>query len=152
MGVQPLLGFSHGSNNRERFRSILKFSSVLGIFVCVVMALICAVFTEPIVKLFLTEATALSDGITFTRILISTGWLLGLYYVLLNALQAMGAATPSFVVSVCRQGIIYIPAVFIMGGILGVNGLVWAQPVADVLSLLLVVVLLFRQLKKKEIA
>ena len=152
MGVQPLLGFSHGSNNRARFNSILKFSSILGIFVCVVMALICAVFTEPIVKLFLTEATALSDGITFTRILISTGWLFGLYYVLLNALQAMGAATPSFIVSVCRQGIIYIPAVFIMGGILGANGLVWAQPVADVLSLLLVAVLLFCQLKKKEIA
>lgn len=151
MGVQPLLGFCHGSNNRKRFNSILKFSCFLGLVVCIVMALICAVFTEPIVKVFLTEATALSDGITFTCIMLSTGWLFGLYYVLLNALQAMGAATPSFIVSVCRQGIIYIPMVFILGSIVGVNGLVWAQPVADVLSILLVVVLLFCQLKKKDI-
>ena len=151
MGVQPLLGFCHGSNNRKRFNSILKFSCFLGLVVCIVMALICTVFTEPIVKIFLSEATALSDGITFTRIMISTGWLFGFYYVLLNALQAMGAATPSFIVSVCRQGIIYIPMVFVLGRILGVNGLVWAQPVADILSLLLVVILLFCQLKEKGI-
>ena len=151
MGVQPLLGFCHGSNNHKRFNSILKFSCFLGLVVCIMMALICTVFIEPIVKVFLTEATALSDGITFTRIMISTGWLFGLYYVLLNALQAMGAATPSFIVSVCRQGIIYIPMVFILGMILGVNGLVWAQPIADILSLLLVAILLFCQLKKKDI-
>lgn len=151
MGIQPLLGFCHGSNNRTRFNSILKFSCFLGLAVCIVMAIICAVFTKPIVTIFLTEASALADGITFTRIMLCTGWLFGLYYVLLNALQAMGAATPSFIVSVCRQGIIYIPAVFIMGNILGANGLVWAQPIADILSLVLVVILLLCQLKKKNI-
>ena len=149
MGVQPLLGFCHGSKNKERFNSILKFSCFLGLVVCIFCAVLCFAFTEPIVKVFLTETSALTDGISFTRIFISTAWLFGLYYVLLNALQAMGAAKPSFVVSVCRQGIIYIPAVFVMGSVLGANGLVWAQPVADVLSLILVTVLLAIQLKKK---
>ena len=37
-----------------------------------------------------------------------------------------------------------------MGAIMGANGLVWAQPVADVLSLLLVAVLLGVQLKKTK--
>ena len=150
MGVQPLLGFCHGAKDKERFNSILKFSCFLGLGICIFCALLCFVFTEPIVKVFLTEAAALADGLTFTRIFISTAWLFGLYYVLLNALQAMGAATPSFIVSVCRQGIIYIPAVFVMGAIMGANGLVWAQPVADVLSLLLVAVLLGVQLKRHK--
>ena len=150
MGVQPLLGFCHGAKDKERFNSILNFSCFLGLGVCIFCALLCFAFTEPIVKLFLTEPAALTDGLAFTRIFISTAWLFGLYYVLLNALQAMGAATPSFIVSVCRQGIIYIPAVFVMGSILGANGLVWAQPVADVLSLLLVTVLLGVQLKKRK--
>ena len=105
------------------------------------------VFTEPIVKIFLTEATALSDSITFTRIMLSTAWLFGFFYVFLNALQAMGAATPSFIISVCRQGVIYIPSVFIMGSVIGINGLVLAQPVADVLSLIMVVALLIVQMK-----
>lgn len=150
MGVQPLLGFCHGARDKERFTSILKFSCFLGLGICIFCGLLCFAFTEPIVKVFLTEAAALADGLTFTRIFISTAWLFGLYYVLLNALQAMGAATPSFIVSVCRQGIIYIPAVFVMGAIMGANGLVWAQPVADVLSLLLVAVLLGVQLKRHK--
>ncbi|MBR4289244.1 MAG: MATE family efflux transporter [Oscillospiraceae bacterium] len=150
MGVQPLLGFCHGAKDRERFNSILKFSCFLGLGICIFCGLLCFAFTEPIVKVFLTEAAALADGLTFTRIFISTAWLFGLYYVLLNALQAMGAATPSFVVSVCRQGIIYIPAVFVMDAVMGANGLVWAQPVADVLSLLLVTVLLGMQLKRHK--
>ena len=150
MGVQPLLGFCHGAKDKERFNSILKFSCFLGLGICIFCALLCFAFTEPIVKVFLTEAAALADGLTFTHIFISTAWLFGLYYVLLNALQAMGAATPSFIVSVCRQGIIYIPAVFVMGAVMGANGLVWAQPVADVLSLLLVAVLLGVRLKRHK--
>lgn len=149
MGVQPLLGFCYGSGDRKRFFSVLKISCFLGTAVCVLCAALCLGFTAPIVRMFLTEAAALADGLTFTRIFLSTAWLFGLYYVLLNALQqAMGAARPSFAVSVCRQGVIYIPALFIIGRIMGANGLVWAQPVADLLSLALVAALLPVQLKK----
>ena len=100
------------------------------------------------VELFLTDTAALESGIRFSRIMLSTSWLFGTFYVLLNTLQAMGAATPSLVVSLCRQGIIYIPAVFLMGALLGVDGLVWAQPVADVLSLVLVAALLAVQMRR----
>ena len=73
---------------------------------------------------------------------------------LCNTLQAMGAATEALVVNLSRQGIIYIPALFLMQALLDVSGLVWAQPVADVLSLVLVAVLyLFtmRRMKAKMI-
>ena len=49
-----------------------------------------------------------------------------------------------------RQGIIYIPAVFIMQTLLGITGLVWAQPVADVLSLVLVAVLYIFTMRKMK--
>ena len=84
----------------------------------------------------------------FSRILLSTSFLFGLFYVLCNALQAMGAATEALVVNLSRQGIIYIPAVFIMQTLLGITGLVWAQPVADVLSLALVAVLYIFTMRK----
>lgn len=149
-GIQPVLGYCYGAKDHKRFRGVLKFSAVFGLLLCAVVALGCFAFTQPIVKIFLTEASALTDGVSFTRIMLSTAWLFGLYYVLLNALQAMGAAKPSFVVSVCRQGVIYIPAVFLMGAVMGQSGLVWAQPVADVLSLVLVAVLLAFQMRREN--
>lgn len=149
-GIQPVLGYCYGAKDHKRFRGVLKFSAVFGLLLCAVVALGCFAFTQPIVKIFLTEASALTDGVSFTRIMLTTAWLFGLYYVLLNALQAMGAAKPSFAVSVCRQGVIYIPAVFLMGAVMGQSGLVWAQPVADVLSLVLVAVLLAFQMRSEN--
>ena len=63
---------------------------------------------------------------------------------LINALQAYGAATESLIVNTSRQGLIYIPAMFILGALFHETGLIWAQPVADVLSLLLAIGLYFR--------
>ena len=60
----------------------------------------------------------------------------------------MGAAMSSLIVNLSRQGIIYIPALFILQAILGINGLIWAQPVADILSILLVFVLYIHTSKK----
>ena len=85
---------------------------------------------------------------TFSRILLSTSALFGVYYVLINALQAMGAATPSLIINLSRQGLIYIPALFFLEAVLGITGLIWAQPVADVLSLLLAVVLYVPRYRK----
>ena len=67
-----------------------------------------------------------------------------------NTLQAIGAATPALLASIFRQGIIFIPAVFIMKAIIGVDGLIWAQPVADVLSLAIVIIMLSRKISKTD--
>ena len=63
---------------------------------------------------------------------------------LTNALQARGAATESLIVNISRQELIYIPSMFILGAIFHEIGLIWAQPVADVLFLLLAIGLYFR--------
>ena len=99
---------------------------------------------------FLMDRTAFDYGMQFSRILLSTSFLFGIFYVLCNALQAMGAAKLALIVNLSRQGIIYIPAVFIMQTLLGITGLVWAQPVADVLSLVLVAVLYIFTMRKMK--
>ena len=61
-----------------------------------------------------------------------------------SALQGMGAATAALIVNLSRQGLIYIPALFILEAAMGMNGLLWAQPVADLLSTALVAALYVR--------
>lgn len=149
-GVQPLLGFCVGAKKWDRFKKIMNFSLVFALLLSLAMTGICYLLTKQIVQAFLTDPTAFDYGMQFSRILLSTSFLFGIFYVLCNALQAMGAATAALVVNLSRQGIIYIPAVFIMQALLGINGLAWAQPVADVLSLIMVGVLYFRTVKKME--
>ena len=149
-GVQPFLGYCYGAKEKARLVGGIRFSALFGLVFCAVISALCYIFAQPIVKVFLTDMTALSSGVHFTRILMSTAWLIGAFAICQNTLQAVGAATPALLASVFRQGIIFIPAVFIMKAIIGVDGLIWAQPVADVLSLAVVIIMLRREIRKTD--
>lgn len=140
-GIQPLLGYCVGAKNWKRYKESLRFSVIFGFALSTLMTVICYLFDRQIVSAFLSEPEALSYGIEFSRILLTTSFLFGMFYVLSNALQAMGAATAALIINMSRQGLIYIPAIFILQSVIGMDGLLWAQPVADVLSVILVVIL-----------
>lgn len=150
-GVQPILGYCVGAKTWKRFKEVFKFTIIFALILGTVLAAICYVFTNQIVSAFLTDQTAFSYAVQFARILLSTSFLFGVFYVLVNALQAMGAATPALLISMSRQGIIFIPALFILQAVVGMTGLVWAQPVADVLSILIAAILFRKTMKKMQI-
>lgn len=149
-GIQPLLGYCVGAKLWERFKKVMKFSLVFSLALSVVMTGVCYLFTNGIVSAFLTDPAAFDYAVQFSRILLTTSFLFGAFYVLSNALQAMGAATAALIVNLSRQGIIYIPALFILKAALGAAGLAWAQPVADLLSTALVAILYLYTRKKAE--
>ena len=149
-GVQPFLGYCYGAKERERLTGGIRFAAVFGLVFCLVIAALCFLFAKPIVRVFLTDATALGAGVHFTRILMSTAWLIGAFVVFQNTLQAMGAATPALLASLFRQGVIFIPAAFILKAVIGADGLIWAQPVADVLSLIIIIFMLRRKLRNSD--
>lgn len=113
-GVQPILGYCAGAKTWTRFKEVFKFTIIFALILGTVLAAICYVFTNQIVSAFLTDQTAFAYAVQFARILLSTSFLFGVFYVLVNALQAMGAATPALLISMSRQGIIFIPALFIL--------------------------------------
>lgn len=149
-GVQPLLGYCVGAKTWDRYKRILRFSLWFAFILGLVTTALCYLFSNQIISVFLTEKRAFDYALDFAGILLVTSSLFGVFYVLINALQAMGAATASLIISLSRQGIIYIPALFILNKILGVTGLVWAQPVADILSISIAVGLYAVTFKKVQ--
>ena len=150
-GVQPLLGYCVGAKLWKRFKDVFRFSFIFSFILGVVLTVICYLFTNQIVSAFLADVTAFDYAVQFAKILLTTSPIFGVFYVLTNALQAMGAATASLVINLSRQGIIFIPVLFILKAVLGLTGLVWAQPVADILSILLAAVLYVNTYKKLSI-
>ena len=140
-GVQPLLGYCVGAKLWERFKKIMRFSVLFALALSTVMTGLCYLLRDSVIRVFLTDTASFDYAITFTNILLTTSFLFGVFYVLTNALQAMGAAVQALIINLSRQGIIYIPALFILQAAMEANGLAWAQPVADLLSTALVAVL-----------
>ena len=140
-GVQPLLGFCVGSENWEKYREILKFSLKLTIALSLAIIATCFTFAENIVSAFLNEPEAYSYGVKFLRIKLSSSVLFAVFFIFVNALQAMGAAKASFILSVCRQCALYVPLMFMLNYFAGEYGIVWALPAAELLSLLQTVII-----------
>lgn len=149
-GIQPLLGYCVGAKTWERYKGIMRFSMWFAFLLGLIMTIFCYLFTNQIVSIFLTDESAFDYAVRFARILLCTSTLFGVFYVMTNALQAMGAAAASLIINLSRQGIIYIPALFVLRAALGITGLVWAQPVADILSIGLAVILYYITLKRMK--
>ena len=149
-GVQPLLGYCVGAGSWNRYREIMKMSLWYAAGLSILLTGLSYVFLDDLIQVFLSESAAFSYGVDFARILLVTSFLFGLFFVLLSALQAMGAARPSLMINISRQGIIYVPALFILQKVVGISGLVWAQPAADVLSLVLTLMLYRAEYRRRR--
>lgn len=148
-GIQPLLGYCFGAGNRQRYVAVLKFSAGLAFALSMVMTVICYFGAGPLVSAFLEDPDAFQYGMSFARIYIYSGPVMGILFVFINAIQATGAAIPSLILSVSRQGLLYIPILMIFRQIFDSARLIAAaQPVTDYLSSALAVILFIYTYKK----
>lgn len=149
-GVQPLLGYCVGAKLWERFKNVMSFSLFFSLGLSISMTGLCYMLVTQIVQVFLTEPKALQYAVQFVHILLTTSFLFGIFYVLSNALQAMGAAIEALLINLSRQGLIYIPALFLMNALIGLDGLIWAQPVADLISTGMVAILYLKTMQRMQ--
>lgn len=148
-GIQPILGYCFGSGNRTRYLAVLKFSLILAFGLSAVMTVICYCGADPLVHAFLEDADAFAYGMSFARIYIYSGPVIGLMFVLINAIQSTGAAFPALILSVSRQGLIYLPVLFLLRRVFdSATMLAAAQPITDYLTTALSVVLFLFTYKK----
>ncbi len=120
------------------------FSNLFSLGLSAVMTGLCYLLRDSVICVFLSEPASSDYALAFTNILLTTSFLFGVFYVLTNALQAMGAAAQALIISLSRQGIIYIPALYILQALLEAEGLAWAQPAAGLLSTAFVAALYLR--------
>lgn len=149
-GIQPLLGYCYGAGLKERYSRIMRFSLIYSLIVSTALTVFCILMAEPLVGLFLENEAAFDYGVHFTIISLLSGPICGMFYVLMNALQARGAAVASFIVSISRQGLIFFLLLFLLQYLLGMDGIVWTQQFADLLAFGLVIVLYLVTVKKVE--
>lgn len=146
-GIQPLLGYHYGSKNFERFKEVVRFTIYCTVFLGSILSAICWIYADLIVKKFIDNSTVVEYGTIMVKALLVSGPIVGILFIFTNALQAMGKAKPSFILSLSRQGIIFIPLLFILNVLLGFSGIIYAQPITDFLSLLIAFALYYREAK-----
>jgi len=144
-GFQPIAGFSCGAKKFDRLREAIKTAILWSTAFCVIFGAIAAVFSTQIVSLFTKEDAEMvrvgsialrANGLSFA--------LFGFYTVYSFLFLVMGKAAEGCILGACRQGICFIPAILILPAVWGLNGVLYAQPIADIISAIVTVVMAVR--------
>lgn len=143
-GLLPLLAYNYAAGNHRRRRDVFR----LGCFVSVAFALLCLVcyelFAPALVGLFIDDAATQQYGAAFLRIMVTAMPLMAVCYPMIIQFQAMGKAKASLVCSVLRKGVLDIPLLFLLDGLLPLYGCMMVQPIVDAVSLVAAVVFYLR--------
>ena len=139
-GFQPIAGYSYGAKKFDRLREAIKTSILWSTVFCVIFGVILALFPTAIVSQFTKgDAEMIRIGVTSLRANGISIMLFGFYTVYSSLFLALGKGREGFILGACRQGICFIPVILLLPMVWGLNGIMYAQPIADVLSAVITV-------------
>ena len=144
-GFQPIAGFSYGAKKFGRLREVIKTAILWSTIFCVFFGLIAAIFSTQIVSLFTKGDTEMVRvGSIALRANALSFILFGFYTVYSFLFLVMGKAMEGCILGACRQGICFVPVILILPAIWGLSGVLYAQPIADIISAIVTVVMAVR--------
>ena len=139
-GFQPIAGYSYGAKKFDRLREAIKTSILWSTVFCVIFGVILALFPTAIVSQFTKGDTEMIRiGAASLRANGISIMLFGFYTVYSSLFLALGKGREGFILGACRQGICFIPVILLLPMVWGLNGIMYAQPIADVLSAVITV-------------
>ena len=131
-GCQPIFGFNYGAKNYSRVRETYKKATVTVTAVCLISFLCFQLFPRQIVSIF-GEGDELYFEFAekYFRIYLLFTFINGIQPLTSNFFTSIGKAKMGIAMSLTRQIIFLLPLILILPMFLGINGVMYAGPVAD---------------------
>ena len=137
-GFQPVCGYNYGAKLYGRVRESWLFASCVGTGFLLVISATGLLFAPQIVALFRAEDPVLIEiGAVTLRWQCAAFPLVGLFTATGMLFQNIRMTGPATLLSVCRNGLFFLPALLLLPFWLGMTGVQMAQAVADMLTFLL---------------
>lgn len=134
-GTQPIMGFNWGARNYRRMLDVLRAGvCVVSVTELAVMA-VCGIFAPQLIGIFSQSPEVMATGAKVLRALM---WILpfvGATSMSRMSFQAMGKPQYAFAITLVRQLVLYVPLLLLLNRIFGFNGMIWAQPVTELVMM-----------------
>lgn len=133
-GSQPIVGYNYGAKNYRRMFKTLRYAMVAGTIMSSVGFVIGVFFPVQAVSLFTSDQSMIDVAAHAQRISVLMFPLIGIQIVISNFFQSIGKATMAISLSLTRQFVFLIPAIFLLPTVWGLTGAWATMPVSDGLS------------------
>ena len=133
-GGIPLFGYLYGAKKRDVMRKLIRFCLTFLVSIAVVLSLILCLNSGALMRLFVQDAGMIATGAQMLRWQVYTAAFGGVVLLLTVLFQATGKIVPSFLLSISRQGVVFLLALVVCVHLFQYQGVLMAQAVADILS------------------
>ena len=138
-GLQPLAGFNYGAKNYRRVREAIKASVKWTNVFCVAWTLIIYIFAPSILSIFGTDENMLNIAVTALRTCVIMFITFGFQFTYSTLYLSMGKPLGGVFLNSLRQGIVFIPIILILPKFIGLNGIIYAQAISDLLTTIITI-------------
>lgn len=152
-GIQPFIGYNFAAKNYKRMNEAIKLSCLVSFILGSIFLSSAFLLASHSIRIFIDNDEVVEYGVKFLMASYSVAPIIGFQFVFMSTFQALGKALPSLVLSLSRQGIAFVPAIVIGTKFFGINGIIWAQPIADIVSIILAGIMyiyIYKTMKKKH--
>ena len=149
-GIQPLVGYCYGAKNYTRMKNSIKFGMLCNVIMGGILTAVCLLLRQQIVSMFIDDKAVIAYGVKMLTALMAPGAVIGIMFVINFSFQGMGKGAQSLILAISRQGLVYLPVLFIMDRLVGLEGLIWAQPTADFFCIIMSVIMFAAVMKKLQ--
>lgn len=133
-GFQPMAGFNYGAKNYDRLKNATNSCARWTTTFCVIWTILIFIFAKPVISLFTNDAKVLDIAIPALKANTVMFFTFGFQFTYSTLYLALGKALTGGVLNICRQGILFIPVILFLPLLLSLNGVIYAQAVADLLT------------------
>ena len=148
-GMQPIASYNLGMKSWDRVRELIKKSFIYSCVFVNLLLVIVVIFSRPIVEFFSGDDLALVDSTTsILKVFIPMYGLGSMSLFVGGYFMAAGKNIKAIVSTISRIVFFAVPLLFIVPKIMGLSGIWFAQPVADVLAFILTGILIIIEYKK----
>lgn len=146
-GYQPVASYAFGAKNEKRFHVSVRFALKGSLFLTVLVAAVYIILAKPLILLFNSNPAVVEFGKWLLVSQVAVYPAFGLCYMMTITFQTIGSSKMGVFLSLIRQGIFYVPFILTLPRFLGVRGIYFSQPAADILTIL-VCIFLIKPMKK----
>ena len=150
-GVQPIIGYNYGAKKYDRVKEAYKLAVVFATVIVVIGWTATRLFPAQMVYLFNKKDTELIDfGIFAIKRFLIFFPIVGFQIVSSNYFQAIGKPRHSALLGLSRQVLILIPALIILPKFFGLEGVLAAGPLADLVSSIITGIFIIIEMKRLD--
>ena len=140
-GVLPLIAYNIAAKNYRRMMKSIKVDFAISLSIAVIGAILLFTCAAPIVRAFIDDEETIRYGQLFQRIICITGPFISVTMLSITCFQSVGKKLEPSILSLLRKGGLDIPFMFLMDALIGIEGIVWATPIADLTATTVAVIL-----------